>query len=66
MPYSIVQAVTVEPFGLTVPFSVAVVAVIELAAVVVTVGARSTAAVLNVSFEPFVVPPAFVATTRKS
>ena len=39
MPYSIVQAVTVEPFGLTVPFRVAVVCATNEAVPVTTVGA---------------------------
>ena len=60
VPYSIVQAVTVEPFGLTVPFSVAVVCVIDVAAVVVTVGARGCALTVNVAAVVVVDPNAFV------
>ena len=62
VPYSN-DAVVEAVFGFTVPFNVALVVVILLAAPVVTVGGH--AVVANVASDPFVVPPTFVATTRK-
>jgi hypothetical protein len=50
-------------FGFTVPFNVAPVRVLPLAAPVATVGGQ--AVVANVASKPFVVPPTFVATARK-
>jgi hypothetical protein len=47
---------------LTVPFNVAVAAVAELAACVVTAGLSP---VVRVRSDPTVVPPSFVATSRK-
>ena len=61
-PYSN-DAVVLAPFGFTVPFNVAPVRVMLLATPVVTVGGH--AVVANVASDPFVVPPTFVATTRK-
>ena len=63
MPYSNSHFVTSPPLGLTVAFSVAVVAVTAEAAVVTTVGALGS--VLSVSSEPLLVPPAFVAEILK-
>ena len=61
-PYS-KDAVVEAPFGFAVPFNVAPVRVMLLATPVVTVGAH--AVVANMASNPFVVPPTFVATTRK-
>ena len=57
------NAVVEAPFGFTVPFNVAPVGLMLLATPVVTVGGH--AVVANVASRPFVVPPMFVATTRK-
>jgi hypothetical protein len=62
VPYSN-DAVVEAPFGFAVPFNVAPTVVMVLAAPVVTTGGQ--AVVVNVASEPFVVPPTFVATTRK-
>jgi hypothetical protein len=62
VPYSN-DAVVEAAFGFTVPFNVAPVKVMPLAVPVVTVGGHKV--VVNVASRPFVVPPAFVATTRK-
>ena len=61
MPYSKTYAVE-RPFGSTLPFSVAVVVPIELAADVVTPGGE---AVTNVASAPGTVPAELVATSRK-
>ena len=61
VPYS-KDAVVEAPFGFTVPFNVAPVRLMLLAAPVVTVGEHEVA---NVASNPFNVPPTFVATARK-
>ena len=59
------QPVVVDnPFGLTVPFNVAAVAAMPLAAPVVTVGPVGHADVVNVTSAPSVVPPALVPFAR--
>jgi hypothetical protein len=68
LPYDVVvpysnDAVVEAPFGFTVPFNVAPVKLMPLATPVVTAGGQ--AVVANVASEPLVVPPTFVATTRK-
>jgi hypothetical protein len=68
LPYDVVvpysnNAVVEAARGFTVPFNVAPVRLMPLATPVVTVGAQ--AVVMNVALAPFVVPPTFVATTRK-
>jgi hypothetical protein len=62
VPYSN-NATVLAPFGFTVPPNVAPVGVMLLATPVVTVGGH--AVVANVASGPFVVPPTFVAVTRK-
>jgi hypothetical protein len=62
-PYSSRQLVTFPPFGLTVAFKVTVVCAIDEAEPVVTVGGLGS--VLNVASAPWLLPPAFVAITRK-
>ena len=62
VPYSN-DAVVEALFGFTVPFNVAPVRVMLLAVPVATVGGQ--AVVANAASRPFVVPPMFVATTRK-
>jgi hypothetical protein len=62
VPYSNIPVV-LALFGFTVPFNVAPVRVMLVAAPVVTAGGQ--AVVANVASKPFVVPPTFVATTRK-
>ena len=62
VPYSN-DAVVLAPFGFTVPFNVAPVKLMLLPSPVATVGGQ--AVVANVASKPFVVPPTFVATTRK-
>ena len=60
-PYSNLHADTSAPSGLTVPFSVAVVSVIALAASVAAVGSGP---VVNFWSLPYPSPPAFFATSR--
>jgi hypothetical protein len=62
VPYSKMDVV-LAPFGFTVPFNVAPVEAMLLAAPVVTVGGHEVVA--NVPSDPFVVPLTFVATARK-
>ena len=62
-PYSN-DAVVLAPLGFTLPLSVAPLVEIDVAAVVVTVGAEH-ADVVNVRSLPLVVPVPFVATARK-
>jgi hypothetical protein len=62
VPYSN-DAVVDALFGFTVPFNVAPVRLMPVGAPAATVGAQ--AVVMNVALAPFVVPPTFVATTRK-
>ena len=57
------QAVVDRPFGFTLPFNLAPVVVIEVAALVVTVGAR--AVVTKLTIEPFEVPAELDAATRQ-
>ena len=57
------QAVAASPFGFTVPFSVALSAATEVAALVVTVG--DGAVVLKLRIDPFDVPEALEAAARK-
>ena len=61
-PYSNIPVVD-APFGFAVPFKVAPVAVMLPATPVVTVGGQ--AVVVKITSGPFVVPPTFVATSRK-
>ena len=61
VPYSKCQVVLC-PFGLTWPFSLALVVVTELAGFVVTLGAEAG---VNVWSEPRLVPPSLVATSLK-
>jgi hypothetical protein len=68
LPYEIVvpysnMAVVLAPFGFAVPFNVAPLKPMLLAAPVVTTGGHKV--VVNVASRPFVVPPTFVATARK-
>ena len=68
LPYDAVvpywnDAVVEAPFGFAVPFNVAPVKLMPLATPVVTAGGHEVVA--NVASKPFVVPPTFVATTRK-
>ena len=57
------QALVARPFGFTLPFSVALLAVTEVTAFVVTVGAR--AVVTKLTIEPFEVPAELDAATRQ-
>ena len=59
------HAVVAAPFGFTPPFNVAPLAVTEVAAFVVTVGAGAAAVVLKLRIDPFDVPAALEAATRK-
>jgi hypothetical protein len=68
LPYEVVvpysnDAVVLPPFGFTVPFRVAPVRLMPLATPVVTLGGHDV--VVNIASRPFVVPPTFVAVTRK-
>ena len=65
MPYSNLHSLTSPPLGLTVAFSVAEVCVTDEAGFVTTVGGVTAEVVLNVSSEPLLVPPAFVAEILK-
>jgi hypothetical protein len=58
------QPVVANSFGRTVPFNVAPVVVMEVAALVVTVGGEFGAAVVRLVISPFCVPDAFVAAAR--
>jgi hypothetical protein len=62
-PYSSLHSLTSPPFGFTVAFSVAAVCVTAEAAFVSTVGGLGN--VFSVKSPPLLVPPGFVATTRK-
>ena len=62
VPYSN-NAVVEAPFGFTVPFNVAPVRLMLLATPVVTRGTHEL--LVNAASGPYVVPPEFVATTRK-
>ena len=57
------QALVARPFGFTPPFNVAPVVVIDVAALVVTVG--DGAVVLKLRIDPFDVPAELEAATRK-
>ena len=57
------QAVAARPFGFTVPFSVALSAATEVAALVITVG--DGAVVLKERIDPFDVPAVLEAAPRK-
>ena len=59
------QAVVAAPFGFTPPFNVAPLDVTEVAAFVVTVGDGRGTAVLKERIDPFAVPVALEAATRK-
>jgi hypothetical protein len=59
------QAVVAWPFGFTPPFTVAPLAVTEVAAFVDAVGGRSGMVVVKLRIVPFVVPAALEAATRK-
>ena len=59
------HAVVANPFGFVLPFNVAPVVVIEVAAFVVTVGATAAAVVVKLAIDPFAVPVALEAATRK-
>ena len=59
------QAVVAAPFGFTPPFNVPPSTVTEVAAFVVTVGAAAAAVVLKLAIDPFDVPAALEAATRK-
>jgi hypothetical protein len=63
VPYSNEHSPASDPFGLTVAFNVAEVAATADAASVTTVGAFDS--VVSVWSVPTLVPPAFVADTRK-
>ncbi len=63
MPYSSLHSLTSPPFGLTLPFNVAEVCVTPEAGSVTAVGAFGN--VFSDASAPKLVPPAFVATTRK-
>src|SRR5215471_15860096 len=65
VPYSKVQLLTSLPLGLTFPFSVAVVWVIELAGSVSTPGAMITSAAVLNSPSASLGPPALVAASLK-
>ena len=66
MPYSNLQSLTLDPLGLTVAFSVAVVWVTALAGLVSTVGGSvGGGSVLKLSSSPLLVPPPLVAEIRK-
>ena len=64
VPYSNSHLLTSPPLGFTVAVKLAVVWVIEEAALVTTVG-EFGASVLNVSSEPLLVPPGLVAEILK-
>ncbi|MCP2501015.1 MAG: hypothetical protein NCA08_05560 [Deltaproteobacteria bacterium] len=59
------HAVVDRPFGFTLPFNVPPPDVTEVAAFVVTIGAREDTFVLKLRIDPFAVPPVFEAAARK-
>jgi hypothetical protein len=59
------QAVVDRRFGFTLPFTIAPPAVTAVAAFVVTLGARDDTVVVKLRIDPFAVPPALEAATRK-